>query len=197
MYSNKIYNRIKKKGRGWVFCPKYFYDLTTRAVIDNSLSNLTRDNVIVRLSRGVYYYPSYNKYIGMAQPNADLVAKVYADSIGMNITYDGAKAANMLDLSMQVPSGYHYICDKKAMTKKIGKIKLHFESSYIARIRGISSKLFLMISALNYLGKDSIDNNIIKKCSEILDDLDKKNLLNISDNLSYWLRDIANKIAMS
>ena len=81
MISNKILNRIKKHGRGWVFCPKDFYDLTTRAVIDNSLSKLVSDNVVVRVERGIYYFPAYGKYIdGMMNPNPELVAKVTASS---------------------------------------------------------------------------------------------------------------------
>jgi len=192
----KIINRIKNRGRGWVFCPKYFYDVATRAVIDNALSKLTTDGLIIRLDRGIYFYPSYNKYVGLTFPNADKIAKVYADSIGMTILPCGAKAANMLGFSMQVPAINSYICDKKAKSKNYGNLNIYFEKSYIAGIKGIPFKLSLIITALNYMGKNSIDDRIIERCTRILDKTDRKSLLKISNNLSYWLSDIIRKIAV-
>jgi hypothetical protein len=198
MHCNKILNRIKRNGKGWVFCPKYFYDITDRVNIDKTLSNLTKNNIIERISRGIYYYPRYSSILGHnISPSYDKVAKVYADSVGMNIIYHGAKSANMLDLSLQVPMFNAYLCNKKSMIKKIGNYRLNFKKSYIANLREIPEKISLIIAALDYLGKEYIDEERLKKCSKILNNSDRKILLKISDNLSYWLRDIVRKIAMS
>jgi hypothetical protein len=197
MFSNrKIINRIKNRGRGWLFCPKYFYDVASRAVVDNTLSKLANDGFIIRLDRGIYFYPSYNKYVGLTFPNADKIAKVYADSIEMNILPCGARAANMLGFSMQVPATNSYICDKKAKNKKYGNLNIYFRKSYIAELKGIPFKLSLIITALNYLGKNSIDERIIKKCASLLDHTDKKSLLKVSNSLSYWLSEIVRKITV-
>ncbi len=194
MISNKILNRIKKKGRGWVFCPKYFYDLTSRAVVDNTLSKLAHDKIIIRVDRGIYYYPIFNKYVGLVSPDVDSLAKVFADSHGMSLLPSGANAANILGLSTQVPAVNSYITDKKSMKRTIGNVDIYFKRSYLGGLKNISYKLILMINALNYIGKDKVDNNMIKKCAKILDDSDKKSLLKISGNLSHWLSDLIHKI---
>lgn len=194
MISNKILNRIKRKGRGWVFCPKYFHDLTSRAVVDNALSKLVSDNIIVRIDRGIYYYPVYNKYIGMVLPDADILAKVVADSNGMSIMPSGAYAANALGFSNQVPALNSYLSDKKSMKKKIGNVDIYFKKSYLASIKDMPFKIALIVNALNYMGKDKVDGDIIKKCSKILDNADKKILSKVSGRLSYWLSDVIFKI---
>lgn len=197
MYFDKIKNRIMRNGRGWVFCPKYFYDIADRNNVDKALSNLTKEKVIERISRGIYHYPRYSFVLGRyASAGYDKVAKVYADNIGMNIMHHGAKAANMLDLSLHVPMVNSYICNRKSMIKEIGDYKLTFKKSYIASFKNIPEKISLVISALDYLGKDYIDENKMKKCSKILNSSDKKILLKISDDLSYWLRDIVRKIVV-
>lgn len=197
MICNKVLNRIKRKGRGWVFCPKYFYDLTSRAVVNNTLSRLVSDNVIIRVDRGIYYYPSYNKYVGAVSPNADMLAKVIADNLGMSILPSGAYAANILGLSTQVPASNAYITNKKSMKKKIGNINIYFNKSYIADLKNIPFKVMLIINALNYMGKDGVNADIIKKCSKVLNDSDKKSLLKVSNNLSYWLSVSINKVALT
>lgn len=197
MFSDKIYNRIKKKGRGWVFCSKYFYDISDRTNVRKTLSNLAKNNIIERISHGLYYYPEYSKILSSSVPprHGD-IAKVYADSIGMNIMHHGAEAANMLDLSLQVPAKPYYICDKKAMVKKFGKTELYFKSSYLAKIKGLPLKVSLILSALDYLGKEYINEDKIRKCAKILNYTERKTLLKISDSLSYWLRDVVRKIAL-
>jgi hypothetical protein len=43
--TDKLINRIQRKKRGWVFTPKDFLDLGTRAAVDKVLSRLTRARV--------------------------------------------------------------------------------------------------------------------------------------------------------
>lgn len=197
MISNKILNRIKKHGRGWVFCPKYFYDLTTRAVIDNSLSKLVNDSIIVRLDRGIYYYPKFSKYVGMVPPNPHLLAEIIADNNGFSIFPSGAYSANILGFSTQVPAINHYLSSKKSMKKRVGEIDLYFNRSYLANLNINSSKLAYLLSALNYLGKDKIGKDVIKRSAKILDENDKKSLLTLSNNLSAWLSNIVHKIIVA
>ena len=197
MISNKILNRIKKHGRGWVFCPKDFYDLTTRAVIDNSLSKLVSDNVVVRVERGIYYFPAYGKYIdGMMNPNPELVAKVVAKNNGMILFPGGAYSANILGLSTQVPAKIHYFSNK-SLTKKIGNTIIFFKKSYLVNLKGVSEKLSFQLSALEYFGKNGIDKRIINKSAKILDEKDKKDLLKITNNLPAWLSNIVHKIILA
>src|SRR3984885_15770183 len=73
--ANKIAHRIRIKRRGWVFTPRNFLDLGTRATVDQTLSRLARQGMIRRLGRGLYDYPKQNKLLGTLSPSTDNLAQ--------------------------------------------------------------------------------------------------------------------------
>ena len=72
--SKQIVKRIRGKGMGFVFTPKDFLDLGSRAAVDQALSRLTRRGTIRRLGRGLYDYPRVSPHLGPLSPPLDLVA---------------------------------------------------------------------------------------------------------------------------
>ena len=94
--TSKMYNRIKGKGRGWVFGPADFLDLGTRDAVDQVLSRLVKQDKIRRLGRGVYDFPKSDDLIGVLSPaSADVAKVIVKDDV---IFHSGATAANLLGL---------------------------------------------------------------------------------------------------
>jgi len=54
---NNILSRIYSKGKGWVFTPSDFIADFKRWEIGDSLEDLTNENKIRRILRGLYDYP--------------------------------------------------------------------------------------------------------------------------------------------
>ena len=77
--TNAILKRIRAKHRGWVFTPRQFAHLGTRAAVDQALSRLQRTGQIRRLARGVYEFPKVHPKIGVLSPSPEAVAKAMAD----------------------------------------------------------------------------------------------------------------------
>ena len=194
MIIDKILKRINSKKRGWVFCAKDFHDLCARNTIDKTLSRLADDQTVIRLVRGVYYFPIIQKDIGIIPPDMNLVAKAIADNAGIAIYPSGASSANMLGLSNQVPAQNIYWTNGKSSTKHIGKNTIYFKHARINPMPNTPPVVMMVLSALSYIGKNKIDDSVIKRCGKYLNDLDKKSLLKMSSRVSGWISDFIPQI---
>ncbi len=200
MITDKILKKIKAKKRGWVFCAKDFHDLGSRNAIDKALSRMSDDSVtddsnkIVRVVRGVYYYPIIQDNIGIIPPNLDDVANAIARGAGIAIYPSGATSANMLELSNQVPSQNVYWTHGKSITKQVGKNVIQFKHIRANPLHNTPAVVMVVLNALSYLGSNKIDDLAIKKCSKVLNDSDKKHLQKMSSRVSGWVADVIPKI---
>jgi predicted transcriptional regulator of viral defense system len=98
-----VKKRIRTKKPGWVFTPREFVGLGTRAAIDQALSRLQRRGQIRRLTRGVYEFPRVHPRIGTLAPSPESVAQAVAARTHGHILVSETKALNLLGLSTQVP----------------------------------------------------------------------------------------------
>ena len=200
MITDKILKKINAKKRGWVFCIKDFHDLGSRNAVDKALSRMADDNQakagnkIIRIVRGIYYYPIIQDGIGIIPPNLDDIANAIARNSGIAIYPSGALCANMLGLSNQVPSQNIYWTYGKSLTKQIGKNTIIFKHIRINPIPNIPSIVMVVLNALNYLGKNKIDDDTVTRCSKVLSNSDKKYLQKMSSKVSGWLADFIPKI---
>ncbi len=194
MLSHKILKKIHSRKRGWVFCAKNFLDLGPRNTIDKTLSRLADNNSIIRLVRGIYYFPIVQKNIGIIPPDINLVAKVIADNAGVTIYPFGASSANLLGISNQVQAQNIYYTNGKSFTKKISNRTIYFQHVKIKPLPKTPPLVITILSALNYLGKNNIDDTVIKKCAKYLNDIDKKYLIKMSSHVNGWVASFIPKI---
>lgn len=200
MITDKILRKIKAKKRGWVFCAKDFHDLGSRNAIDKALSRIADDkgvgddNKIIRVVRGIYYYPIIQDGIGVIPPDLNSLADTLARNSGISIYPSGATSANMLGLSNQVPAQNVYWTHGKSMTKRLGKNSIQFKHVRINPFPNTPSVVMMVLNALSYLGKNKIDDAVIKRCSKCLNDSDKKYLKKMSPRVSGWISDFIPKI---
>src|SRR5260370_40997257 len=118
--TNAILKRIRAKHRGSVFTPRQFAHLGTRAAVDQALSRIQRSGQMRRLTRGVYEFPRIHPQIGVLSPSPEAVAKAIAERTGSRITISGAKAANLVVLSTQVPMQNVFWTEGPSRTIRVG-----------------------------------------------------------------------------
>lgn len=187
--SKRIFNRIRAKRPGWVFTPNAFTGITnSRAAIDQSLHRLAQDNKIVRITRGVYYNPVIDSRFGQLSPNLDNVAMALAYSKQARIQVSGASAANMLGLSNQVPAKIVYYTDSNIKNRKIGNQEIIFKKVSPKKLYGAGKITGLIFGALDYLGKENINDSIINKLSNRLNEKDKEEIKSNMRIMLHWMR---------
>ena len=194
--AQKIMNRIKRKGRGWVFTPQDFVDLASRSNVDVILYRLVQDGDIRRIQRGLYDFPKIDARLGILSPDVKGIAQAVARQSGDNIAQSGAAAANLLGLSTQVPGKIVYSTTGKSKSIPVKNRSIRLVSSHIpAALHHLDDPVTLTLQALDYLGKKHVTTTMIKKCASILSDTDKNR---IRHNIRYiknaWLSDVARQL---
>ena len=187
---NRILYRIRAKGRGWVFSARHFLDFGKRDAVDKSLSRLAEQGDIRRLNLGIYDYPKIHPQLGVLSPSIDSVAKLIAEKNNSQLKITGAEAANALGLSTQVPARIIYLTDGPSRKIKIGKqiIELRHASPKIMATAGKASGT--VIQALQYIGKDNVNSDVVSKIKETLSDEHKKDLKKNMDAAPDWMRSV-------
>lgn len=197
MYSaaQNILKRIRSKGRGWVFTPKDFLDLAQRSNVDFVLHSLVQDSTVRRIGHGLYDFPRSHPKLGVLSPDRLAVAQAIARQHGDTICPTGAQAANMLGLSTQVPAKPVFATTGKAKMVKLGKNQITLVPTRVPPFQK-NGKGFLVLQALDYLGRDFVDGDILRKCGQILSLKDKAQIRkNLTRLKNPWLVDVARQLA--
>lgn len=190
---NKVKNRIYGKGRGWVFTPKDFADLGSESAINTSLHRFEEKGFVGRAIHGVYFYPEQHELLGIIPPKLEEIARAIARKSSIEIQPSGAYAANLLGLSEQVPGKMVFLTDGESRKIKIGKSEIIFKKTTPQNMKTAGKISGLVIQAIKYIGKDSINDSLIKKIKETLSENDMKRLKLDSILAPVWIRKIINE----
>ena len=190
---NKILKRIRGRGRGSVFTPKDFLDVGNRAAVDQTLSRLAMKNTIRRIGRGLYDYPRISRRLGQLSPNPDAVAQAVGRSTGHNVCISGARAANALGLTTQVPARPVYLTEGPSRRMQVGPQTIYLR--HTRRFVGAGSASKPVLHALSHLGKARVDDVVIGKLARDLPQRAKDALLRDSRYASTWMQPVINRLA--
>lgn len=190
----QITKRIRLKKRGWVFRPKDFLDLGPRTAVDQVLSRLVRQGFIRRLDRGIYDYPKQHSILGDLSPDSASLAQAVSAKSGDKVFPSGAMAANLLGLSTQVPAKTAYLTNGSSRTREIGGRTITLKHARLPLLNNLSDKVNLTLQALAYLGKDNIDDQVIRRCASQLNDRDMRGLVTAIVHVPGWMANIILRI---
>ena len=62
---DKIYNKVKKSGRGVIFSASDFTNVGESKSVLKALERMTNSGEIIRVARGIYCYPKIDKVLGL------------------------------------------------------------------------------------------------------------------------------------
>ena len=165
--SKEIRNRIMQKGESVLYVVSDFADLNNDALVTRVLARLEKENFLIRLSQGIYLYPSRNRY-GIHKPSINVIAKAIAEKDKARIIPSGLTALNILGLSTQVPMNAVYLTNGTPRIITVGNRKVIFKKG-VPRNFAYQSELFsLAVSAMKEIGEENVDDDVILKIKEIL-----------------------------
>lgn len=190
----KVKNRIMEHGPGWCFTPMHFMDLGSDASIRKALSNLQKQQLIRRLTQGVYDYPQVHNTLGMVPPDLNEVAKAIAEKNGVQIQPAGAHAANLVGLLEQVPGRITFLTEGPSRKIKIGNQKIVFKRATKKVMSAAGTKEGLLIQALKNIGKNHIDNTMHTQIAKFLINSSKEEVRQNMRFAPAWIRSLVFKI---
>jgi Family of unknown function (DUF6088) len=195
--ADRIMSQVRVRGRGkWVFTPKDFLDLGSRAAIDRALSRLVLAGKLRRIGRGLYDFPRQSKILQGAAP-ASLDATVLAISRRdqIRVMPNGIVFANDLGLTNAVPAKPSYISSGRTKTVLVGNRKVYLQHVSQKVIAWADRPGGQFVAAVLWLDKaiasapDMIDLMRVKLADDV-----KQDLLQDLDLLPGWMASIAKKV---
>lgn len=193
--ASAIQKRLRAHGRGWVFTPFDFLDLGSRDAVDKTLSRLTHDHAIRRLAQGVYDHPRVHDRLGPLAPDPDKVAAALAKKTGSRVQVSGARAANLLGLSDQVPAQLVYLTDGRTRRVKIAGQSIQLKRAAPSKFPGVGTTAGLAIQAIRAVGPYADKDFVVRQLSQNLTPDDKQQLAKLRKDVPDWTRDIITRVA--
>jgi hypothetical protein len=193
--ARKVIARMIAGRPGSIFTPLDFLDLGSRAAVDQALSRNCRLGVIRKVARGLYDVPRMDPVLGVLSPGADAVARALALRDAVRLQPSGAYAANLLGLSDQVPMRLVFLTDGRARRLLVGKTQIVFRKVAARQMATAGRISGDVIQALRWIGRDHIDEDILKRLMRQLTSRQKAQLLEDIRFAPIWVAKIMSRVA--
>jgi hypothetical protein len=184
---DRIMKRARANGRGRVFTPSDFLDVAGRAAVDQALSRLVKAGKLRRLARGLYDFPKVHPKLGPLSPAPDDVAQALARETGSQVQIPGARAANALGLSTQVPAKSIYLTDGPSRRVALGKRIVDLRHASPKHLIAPGSPAGTVVQALRHVGPMRAAD-IVRIAAHRLSASDKKTLATAALQAPAWMR---------
>ena len=179
--------RARARGRGGVFTPSDFLDVAGRSAIDQALSRLAKSGQLRRLARGLYDFPKVHPKLGPLSPTPDDVAQALARETGSQVQIAGARAANVLGLSTQVPAKSTYLTDGPSRRVVLGKRVVDLRHASPKHLIAPGSPAGTVVQALRHVGAVRAAD-VAQVAARRLSANDKKTLASTAVQAPAWMR---------
>jgi len=173
----KIEHILEHKKPGGILFILDFLEIGNYDTVRKSLQRLVKKGSLVRLSKGIYYRPKYDKLLGLVYPSAEQIAIAMAQRDKSRIIPTGLYAMYRLGLTTQIPMNVVYLTDGSARKIKIGKQTILFKKTSPKNLSVKNQLNNLIIQGLRATGKDNITPTHISKIKKIILDTKETNVL--------------------
>ena len=184
---DRVMKRVRASGRGSVFTPSDFLSVAVRSSVDQALSRLVKGGQLRRLARGLYDYPKLHPKLGALSPAPDDVAEALARETGSRVQIAGARAANALGLSTQVPAQSTYLTDGPSRRVVLGKRVVDLRHASPKHLIAPGSPAGTVVQALRHVGPVRAAD-VVQIAARRLSPSDKKTLASTAIHAPAWMR---------
>lgn len=188
--ANAVRQAIEALPEGKAFLAKDLLQLGTRAAVDQVLYRMAKDKEIMRVARGIYMRPRWNKYVNApVMPEPYEVAELVAKTRGTKIGPTGAEAAHILGLSMQMPTQAVYVTTGRTGEVKVGQNTIHLRHVSPRQMQYAGTAVGTAIAAIRYLGRERVTPKVIATLEQTLTKEQFQTLRTATTALPAWVMD--------
>jgi len=182
-----IKKELKKLPLGQPFTAALFSRYGTNANIRQILKRLVESGEIMKVSRGIFVRPETAPFVGAVMPSPQQITQLIEKSTGEQIAPTGATAANMLELSTQVPIRAVYLTTGHSRNIKLGNSEITLRHVSHKKLIKPGTKAGLVITAFWYLGKEHVTPTVIKTVKRKLSENEFKELIECTPLMPHWM----------
>jgi len=133
---------------------------------------------------------SFVTVFGIVTPSADAIARALVVRDAIRLQPSGAYAANVLELSEQVPSRVVFLTDGPARKVKIGKRVILLLHTTPRNMATAGRKSGTMIQALRHLGQKQVDDKVLATLRRHINTQDSPAMLRDLRHAPAWIADL-------
>ncbi len=189
--SKKIENIVSKSKQGKLFFVSDFLESGNYDAVRKTLQRLVKKGVLIRISKGIYFYPKIDEALGILYPTAEEIAKSIAKRDKAKIIPTGAYALHLLGLSTQIPMNIVYLTDGSTRKIKIGNQTIIFKKTSPKNLYFESKLSSLIIQSLKSLKEDNVNKTVKQKIFDIIKQSGEENKIKKDiKNAPIWIQKI-------
>ena len=158
------------------------------------LSDLVKQEVIYRLSRGVYLKATKTKF-GLVYPTTEEIAKAIAERDNAEVLPTGSAALNILGLSTQIPMNPVFLTSGSARKIKCGNKTITFKHG-VPKNFAIKGKMMrLLVQAMKAIGEQNITKEELEEIGNLLRKYPEEDTIKHDLTIMpQWIKNIIQKI---
>ena len=186
----QVFEKICELERGSIFFPEDFASIGNSESVRQALSRICRNGTIIRLSKGVYFYPVIDNELGVFYPSVERIGKSISKRDKSRIVPTGAFALNRLGLSTQVPVNVIFLTDGITRKINIGKQTITFKHTNPKSLSFRGKITPLAVAALKEIGKDKVLPDELEKIRKALQSEASETVMSDAYLAPRWITDI-------
>jgi predicted transcriptional regulator of viral defense system len=175
--NDKILQRLKRARPDRVFTRSDFLDLGSTDAIGMAIQRLVKAGKLRRVARGLYDLPRTHPLLGELSATSDAIAAAIARKDGIRLQTTEAAAANLLNLSEQVPARIVYHTDRRRRTVKVGQRTIDFRQRSPRKMAAAGRTSGLVMAALRSLGSRHVTSGKLAHLRKSMKPKDRRCLL--------------------
>jgi len=189
--SKKIENIINESKQGKILFVSDFLEYGNYDTVRKALQRLVTKGKLIRISKGIYYFPKNDEVLGLIYPTTEEIAKAIAKRDKAKIVPTGAYALHLLGLSTQIPMNVVFLTDGSTRKIKIGNQRIVFKKTSPKNLHFESKLSSLIIQSLKSLKRDNINETIKQKVAETINQSGEvKKVKKDMRNAPIWIQKI-------
>lgn len=187
--AESIAKRVMHMRKGKPFTKALFAAEGSRTSVNKALSRMTRSGLLERVARGIYMRPKISEYTGRnVRANPITVMETVAKASGETIQIHGVEAIRRLGLSTQMQVLPTYYTSGSTREIKMGNAVVRLRHSSWQRLQQAGTQAGLALTALFYLGKEGMTDQVTGKilCSLSAEEYSKL----MACKMPKWMRKV-------
>ena len=184
----RVLRRIRAHQAEWIFTPADLADLGARTAVASALARYKAAGVIRQHARGVYGVPRQHPLLGDLQPSLDAMVAALQRRDSARFQPAGAHAANLLQLTEQVPATVEYLTDGPSRNVKVGRMQIKLVHTTPRQMAAAGRLSGMLVQALRNLGPHHVTPARIAKLRKIVPQTERCKLLNDLGLAPAWMR---------
>lgn len=182
-----VKNKVNMIPRGRPFTVSSIGREASYVNVRQVLSRLVKAGELMRATRGIYVRPKEVPYLGKVLPGSEEIVKAISKQTGEIITPHGAEAARILQLSTQVPMRPIFYTSGTSRKIKLGKQTITLKHISPRKQVKPGTITCLVITALWYLGKNHVNENVTNTIKQRLNEKQFSEVLKHINQMPVWM----------